>query len=130
MKRIKLMMFTLLLMLTATTAQAANTNEEFYLGQWTVSMKGLPQGDADMDMQLSRNDEGQLNGSLTLGEQKVSFERVSISETGGDLTVYFTSMGYQVYLTLHKTDDDNQLRGSMMGMFNATAKRITDNTNN
>lgn len=124
------MMFTLLLMLTATTAQAANTNEEFYLGQWTVSMKGLPQGDADMDMQLSRNDEGQLNGSLTLGEQKVSFERVSISETGGDLTVYFTSMGYQVYLTLHKTDDDNQLRGSMMGMFNATAKRITDNTNN
>ena len=48
-----------------------------------------------------------------------------VEEKGNTVTLYFTSSGYDVYLQLEKKDDNN-VKGSMMNMFDATGTRETD----
>jgi hypothetical protein len=47
--------------------------------------------------------------------------KVELTQNEG--TFYFTTQGYDVYLTLTKKDDDH-VTGSMMGMFDAEGDRI------
>ncbi|MNF79941.1 hypothetical protein D3C84_621720 [compost metagenome] len=68
--------------------------------------------------------EGKLTGSaINPVDNKELFAFTKVEEEADKVTVYFTSQGYDVYMYLEKKDIDN-LEGSMMDMFDATATRI------
>ena len=48
-----------------------------------------------------------------------------IEESSDKLSLYFTAQGYDVNVDLAKVDDDN-LKGSLMNMFDAKAKRLKE----
>lgn len=85
---------------------------------------GTPNGDAKLVADLARTD-GKLAGQITNATDP-SAEKItitSVDEAADKLTIGFSAQGYDVTLDLSKVDDDN-LKGSMMGMFDATAKRV------
>ena len=115
-------MFFLLLSIGA-NAQA-KTGADYFVGKWIVVVAGTPNGDAKMPVTLELKD-GQLTGYMPAPEQTepIKFSKVEVKENS--VTVYFTSGGYDVYMTLEKKDE-NHVTGSMMDMFDATGERVVE----
>jgi len=115
-------MFFLLLSIGA-NAQT-KTGADYFVGKWNVVVAGTPNGDAKMLVTLEQID-GKLTGNLSNPDQgePVKFSNVEVKETS--VTVYFTSSGYDVYLTLDKKDD-TKVTGTMMDMFDATGERVVE----
>ncbi|MCU0339592.1 MAG: hypothetical protein MUE30_06895 [Spirosomaceae bacterium] len=107
-----------------TTAPAAAT--DFYAGKWELLVIGTPNGDAVMDVNLARKD-GKFEGTLTakVGDAKEETKLTNVEEADGKITIFFTIQSYDVNIALEKVDDDN-LKGTLMGMFEAKAKRIKE----
>jgi len=101
-------------------AQAASN--DYFVGDWNVTIMGTPNGDGEALLSLSRKD-GKLVGHFSPpGQQQVKINRTE--EDGESLTVYFTSnSGYDVYLYIEKVDEDF-VEGTMMDMFDAEGTRI------
>lgn len=95
---------------------------DYFVGKWNVDVKGTPQGDGKMTVNLERK-EGKLIGSLTSKEMAEATKFIKVEETEKSVTMYFTSQGYDVYLKLEKKDDDH-VTGNMMDMFDATGVRV------
>lgn len=102
----------------------AKTGADYFVGKWNVLVVGTPNGDAKMLVTLEQKD-GKLTGTLSNPGQgePVVFSNIEVKETS--VTVYFTSGGYDVYLTLEKKDD-NKVEGTMMDMFDATGDRVIE----
>jgi cytochrome c len=105
-------------------AQAA-ANTDFFVGKWETTFIGTPQGDAVLSLDLARTD-GKLTGTITpkVGDAKakpVALEKVE--ESPDKITLYFSMSGYNVNVSLEKEDQDN-LKGSLMGMFKTKAVRV------
>jgi len=102
----------------------AKTGADYFVGKWNVVVAGTPNGDAKMLVKLEQKD-GRLTGNLSNPGQSepVKFSNVEVKENS--VTVYFTSSGYDVYLTLEKKDD-NKVEGSMMDMFDAKGDRVIE----
>lgn len=94
--------------------------KDFFAGNWELLFIGTPNGDAKLKAELSRED-GILAGMILADAEPIEISE--ISEEEDKITLYFHIQGYDVNVTLTKVDDDS-LKGSLMGMFDATAKRI------
>jgi len=98
------------------------TGADYFVGKWNILVKGLPQGDTKMIVDLSKQDTT-VTGAIqdSTGTEISKFSKVELKDT--EATVYFTAQGYDVYLTLDKKDDDH-VTGNMMGMFDAEGDRV------
>jgi len=75
---------------------------------------------------LIRKD-GALTGQLKIvGDDSLPLVDISKVEDSSDkVVIYFTIQGYDVNAELTKVDSDN-LKGSLMGMFEAKAARVKE----
>ncbi|WP_259068613.1 hypothetical protein HDF24_06885 [Mucilaginibacter sp. X4EP1] len=134
MNKIKIVfagLFTLTLFAVKTQAQttpapavAAAPATSSFAGKWDVLVKGLPNGDTHMIFTLIET-EGKLGGSLADPEGKnppIPLTKVDKDDKG--ITLYFTANNYDVNLALQKSTDDDHVKGSLMGMFDATGERV------
>jgi hypothetical protein len=107
---------------TATPAPAT----DFFAGKWEILIIGTPNGDSKMVTELIRKD-GKLTGELKdpTDTTKPAIPITSIEEKDGGIEIAFSASGYDLTLPLTKVDDDN-LKGQLMSMFDAKAKRLKD----
>ena len=97
---------------------------DFFAGKWEITIFGLPDGDTKMATTLIRKD-GKLTGELKdlTDTTKPVIPITSVVDIDGGIEIAFSSAGYDVTLPLTKVDEDN-LKGQLMGMFDAKAKRV------
>lgn len=110
------------LVFNSATAKAPDkAKEDFFLGKWKIMAFGLPQGDTELIFVLENKD-GKIEGNVGEGkpETAIKFSKIEFKENS--VTVYYTSQGYDVYMTLEKVDEDN-VTGTMMDMFDLKGKR-------
>lgn len=126
MKKASIIFFTLFLGIAVKgLAQAADTTAaDYFAGKWEISILGTPNGDSKLVAELTRKD-GTLSGELKdpSGNLPGAIPISNIEETKEQLTIYFSAQGYDVNLVLAKVDQDN-LKGSLLGMFDSKAKRL------
>jgi hypothetical protein len=105
-------------------AQSLSTTD-FFVGKWEISITGSPRGDVIFVTDLVRKD-GKLTGALAdpTGAIKENRPITRIDESKSDILIYFeSSQGEEITLNLSKINQDN-LKGSLMDNYDATAKRI------
>ncbi len=105
-------------------ATAAAPTSDVYTGKWEMLIIGTPNGDATLTTVLVRK-EGKLTGTIIpkTSDQKEEIKISNIEEADGKITLYFTIQDYDVNVLLEKVDDEN-LKGSLMNMFDVKAKRV------
>jgi hypothetical protein len=104
-------------------SSAPTTPSDFYLGKWTVTILGTPQGDAKMDVTFSMK-EGKLIADMQDLEDPTKTKPMTTVEVESTkVTIFFSAAGYDLSIPFEKVDDDN-LKGKMMDMFDCTAKRL------
>jgi 23S rRNA maturation-related 3'-5' exoribonuclease YhaM len=124
MKKVSLLVVFLLGIVASGFAQTTTKPTDFFAGKWEMVVVGTPNGDAKLIADLVRKD-GKLTGELAdakdPSKEKIKID--SIDETADKLSIAFQAQGNNITMDLTKVDDDN-LKGSVMGMFDATAKRL------
>ena len=110
---------------TTTTTATATTTADYFPGKWNVVIIGTPGGDAKMTFALERKD-GKLSGAVQDTTGKELTKITSIDEKDKTITAAFTIQSYDVTLTLEPIDDDH-VKGSLMGMFDAKGVRVKEN---
>lgn len=98
---------------------------DYYPGKWNVTIFGTPNGDAKMTFALERKD-GKLTGAVQDSTGKELTRITSVEEKDKTITAAFTIQSYDVTLTLDPVDDDH-VKGSLLGMFDAKGVRIKEN---
>ena len=85
---------------------------------------GTPNGDIKFATDLQRK-EGKLFGELTIpaDPNAPAIPITNIEEGTDKITIYFSAQGYDLNLDLEKVDQDN-LKGTLMGMFDSKAVRV------
>ena len=96
----------------------------YFSGKWNVLVKGTPNGDARMimDLQTKKDSLSSVMRDST-GKEISKISSIELSDTS--VTVHFTAQDYEVYLVMNKKNEDN-IVGNLMGMFDAEGKRIKD----
>lgn len=96
---------------------------DFFAGKWEILVAGTPNGDAKFATEITRKD-GKLVGELKVanGDVKEAIP-ATVEEAEGKIVIYFTTQGYDVNIDLSKVDENN-LKGSLMNMFDAKAVRV------
>jgi hypothetical protein len=123
MKKVSLILIGMFVFLMSFTVKAQeDTKSDYFVGKWNILVEGTPQGDANVSVVFELK-EGKLTGTiLSSGKAEPStFSR--IIEKDKTVTAYYSTNGYDVYLALEKTDENNAT-GSMMDMFDAKATRV------
>ena len=100
----------------------AQTTADYYAGKWNILVMGTPNGDSKMTFILERKD-GKLTGAVQDSTGKELTKITSVEEKDKTVTVAFTIGSYDVTLTLDPVDDDH-VKGSLMGMFDAKGVRV------
>lgn len=96
---------------------------DFFAGKWELTVIGTPNGDSKMIIDLVRTD-GKLTGQMSNpAEPTAEKVPVTVDESAELIDLAFNAQGYDVTVNLKKVDDDN-LKGSLLGMFDAVAKRV------
>lgn len=97
-----------------------------YAGKWAITFIGTPNGDSKLVTELVRKD-GKLTGELKdpSGQMPEALPLTNVEEKDGKLILYFTAQGMDINVWFQKVDDDN-LKGSLLDMFDATAVRIKE----
>lgn len=105
-------------------SQTTTPKADFFAGKWEITIFGTPNGDSKLATTLVRK-EGKLTGELKdmTDSTKAAIPIIAIEEKADEIEISFSASGYDVALPLKKEDDDT-LKGQMMGMFDATAKRV------
>jgi len=125
MKKVIFLLGGLLLALLSTNTYAqSKPGMSYFVGKWNVLVKGTPNGDARMIMDLQAKKDS-LSGVVRDSTGKEISKISSLELTDTSVTVHFTAQEYEVYLVMNKKDDDN-ITGNLMGMFDAEGKRIKD----
>ncbi|MCP9770501.1 cytochrome C [Lacihabitans sp. LS3-19] len=94
---------------------------DFFAGNWTFTIYGTPQGDAEMLLALDRT-EGKLSGTVTPKGQSALVNIDKIEEGENNIKLFFKMAGFDLNVSLEKEDNDT-LSGKMMGMFKTKAIR-------
>ncbi len=120
----KLSLFVVLFMLGLSFNTFAQS--EFFAAKWEITVTGTPNGDAKFVTKLERK-EGKLSGELSLiGDSSApKIPITNIEESADKIVLYFSAQGYDVSVDLVKVDDDN-LKGTLMNMFEAKAIRVKE----
>ena len=123
MRKVSLIGLFLIIAVAFNTKAQTTAPAEFFAGKWDVTILGTPNGDSKMLVELVRQD-GKLTGQMSNpAEPTAEKTPVTVAENADLLELAFNAQGYDVTINLKKVDDDN-LKGSLMGMFDANAKRI------
>lgn len=124
MKKVSIFFLFMLLSVAVNSIAQAPAPADFFAGKWDIMVAGTPNGDTQLVANLVRKD-GKLTGEITTPADttKGAIPITKIEEGTDKLALYFTAQGYDVNLDLAKVDDDN-LKGSLMNMFDAKAKRL------
>ncbi len=124
MKKVSILLFLILLSVAVDTIAQAPAPADFFVGRWEIVVLGTPNGDAKFVTELVRKD-GKLTGQLEdpTDSTKAPIPITKIDESADKLALAFTAQGFDVNLDLSKVDDDN-LKGMLMNMFEAKAKRL------
>lgn len=98
--------------------------DDYFLGKWEIMVAGTPNGDIKFATDLQRKD-GKLFGELTIpaDPNAPAIPITNIEEGTDKITIYFSAQGYDLNLDLEKVDQDN-LKGTLMGMFDSKAVRV------
>ena len=110
---------------TSTTTSAATTSStDFFAGKWEITVAGTPVGDAKFVTDLVRKD-GKLTGELKDPTgTRPNTPITKVEDEKEKITIYFDSQqAGEIPIVLSKVDNDN-LKGQMMDMFEASAKRV------
>ncbi len=132
MKKISLMLtlamglFLSINVLAQTTSVQATSTTDYFPGKWNVVVYGTPNGDVKLNFILERKD-GKIAGAIQDTTGKELSKISQIDEKDKSITAYFNLMNYDLTLTLDPVDDDH-VKGSLMGMFDAKGARIKDTT--
>ena len=102
----------------------AQTISDYYPGKWIVAASGTPEGDVKMTFYLERKD-GKLTGTVQDSTGKIKRVITSIEEKDKTISLYFSVPGYDLSLVLDPVDDDH-VKGSLLGMFDANGVRIKE----
>lgn len=105
---------------------AQDAPKDFFAGKWNIVVSGTPEGESKIIAHLVRKD-GSLTGELAVANDatKPAIEITHIDESENAIEIEFSTSGYDVTLTLEKVDNNN-LKGQMMGMFDAKAVRVKE----
>ncbi|MEY4988085.1 MAG: hypothetical protein RL567_1864 [Bacteroidota bacterium] len=126
MKKFIALVFVLTTLFSASSFASQPDPTDFFAGKWKIMVSGTPNGDVTFATNLIRKD-GALTGQLKIvGDDSLPLVDISKVEDSSDkVVIYFTIQGYDVNAELTKVDDDN-LKGSLMGMFEAKAARVKE----
>ncbi|SDP99759.1 hypothetical protein SAMN05428975_5148 [Mucilaginibacter sp. OK268] len=124
MKKLSLI-FTVIIGLFLSLNVKAQTTPDYYPGKWNILVTGTPNGDSKMTFILERKD-GKLTGAVQDSTGKELTKITSIEEKDKTITAAFTIQSYDVTLSLDPVDDDH-VKGSLMGMFDAKGVRVKEN---
>ena len=103
---------------------SAQSGPDYFPGKWKVTVFGTPQGDAVMFFILERKD-GKLSGIVRDSTDKELTKMTSVDEKEKNITVYFTTQGYDVNVFLEPVPADS-VKGSLMGMFDTKGVRVKE----
>ncbi len=96
---------------------------DFYVGKWLTTVIGTPGGDVAMDIDIVRQD-GKLTGTVTPKVKDLKEGKLDkVEEKDDKIIISFKMANYDVVVNLEKEDNDN-LKGMLMGMFKAKAVRV------
>ena len=132
MKKISLILTLIAGLFLSINVQAQTTNApapsttDFYPGKWSVTVYGTPNGDVKLNFILERKD-GKIGGAIQDTTGKELSKITQVDEKDKTITAYFNLMNYDLTLTLDPVDDDH-VKGSLLGMFDAKGARIKDAT--
>jgi hypothetical protein len=104
-------------------AQTASP-QDFFADKWEILIMDTPDGNKSLVADLIRKD-GKLTGQLR-EVSNTSGDGLPISNVEEDektVKIFFEAQGMDINIHLEKVDQDN-LRGSLLGMFDATATRV------
>ena len=98
------------------------TGADFFAGKWKVLITGTPYGDLKRIYVLEKTDNA-LAGIVqdSTGAEITKCSKVEVKDN--EVTLYYQAMGNEVNITLIRKDDNN-VTGSVMGMFDAKGERI------
>jgi len=123
MKQQTLILTGLLLFLGTAILYAQTTDADFFADKWEVTITGTPSGDHTFVMSITHEGDG-LKG-VFLGEDgsEVMIDRVQAGDDS--ITIEWFAEGHHVSMRL-AMQDENNLSGSLLGMFDSTAERILE----
>jgi hypothetical protein len=126
MKKFIALVFVLTTLFSTSTFAKQPDPTDFFAGKWKILVAGTPNGDVTFATNLIRKD-GVLTGQLKIvGDDSLPLIDIAKIEDSSDKVVlYFTIQGYDVNTELTKIDSDN-LKGSLMGMFEAKGTRVKE----
>ena len=125
MKKFALVFMSMFLMLlgTANVAKAAVNEPKDFVGKWTATIVGLPDGDITMNVEF-KLDGDKLVGTYS-AENLGSAEFDQVVAKGKLATIYFNASGYDVSMTFELKDANTGI-GDMMEMFDVNWKRVQE----
>ena len=125
MKPSRLFFAAISLLIISSNAQAQTKDSTtYFLGSWNVLVKGLPNGDTKMFVNLEKGDTTMTCAILDSMKTEVAkFSKVE--RKGFTVTVYFVAQGYDVTLFMEKKDEDH-VTGNMLNMFDAVGDRVKE----
>jgi hypothetical protein len=123
MKTIYAFLFVAFCSIFSTNLQAQSTTEAYFLGKWNVTVKGTPNGDVTLPGRFEKNGVS-IKGFFTDPESKEEKPMDTVYIDADKLNFGFNIAGYDVTVTLAKKDD-NTATGSLLGMFDVEAVRVT-----
>lgn len=118
-------LFAILLGFFLSQNSKAQAVKDYYPGKWIITVYGTPQGDAKLTFLLERK-YNKLSGVIKDSSgTKILTPITQFDEKDKTLTMAFNLQNYDLTLTLDPVDDDH-VKGSMIGMFDAKGIRIKD----
>lgn len=120
MKKI-LLLGGLFLMLLFVNNPAMAKNKDFFVGKWSVVIKGTPLGDSKLTVVLSRKS-GKLQGYIINKDgEKSDIEKIEVK--GQIVIIYFTFNHFDVDLTMQKKDE-NHFIGKLKERYDSEGVRL------
>ena len=124
MKKINLILVTVSLLMCNLTVNAQDKSSDYFVGTWELLVEGTPEGDGIMVVDLSRNDDGKLTGTLSNKSKETKIIISQVDEKEKDITIFYTSdSGFDINIYIKKVGD-NDVSGNIMNMFDLTGKRV------
>jgi hypothetical protein len=123
MKKLSLMV-ALVVGLFFSPALKAQSTANYFVGKWAITVIGTPNGDTKLTFIFERKD-GKLIGAVRDSTDKEVSKITQIDEDNKTINAAFTINDHDVTLSLEPVDDDH-VKGSVMGMFDAKGTRIKE----
>jgi len=123
MKKLSLLLAIIIGLLFSTAVKAQST-ANYFIGKWAITVIGTPNGDTKLTFAFERKD-GKLISTVRDSTDKEVSKITQIDENNKTINAEFTINDHDVALSLEPVDDDH-VKGSVMGMFDAKGTRIKE----